>query len=59
MWIYANGNVCDFVHKRKSVCLSVYMKRIHVYLLLDLGCDGRRSSVIVYNAPGCLVEGVS
>ena len=40
---------CNFVQKCKSVCLSAYMKQFYVYLLFNMCCDTRRSSVIVCN----------
>ncbi len=49
-----NVSVCYFVHKNKFLCLSVYVKRFHVYLLFDPCCDSRRSSVIVCNEPSRL-----
>ncbi len=54
MWVNVNVSVCDLLHKCTSVCLSVYVKRFHVYLLFDPCCDFRRSSVIDSNEPSRL-----
>ncbi len=54
LWVNVNVRVCDPVHKIKSVCLSAYVKRFHVYLLFDPRCYSRRSSVIVCNEPSRL-----
>ena len=54
MGVNVNEAVCDFVHKCESVCLSAYVKQLHVYLLFNECCDTRHSSVIVCNEPSCL-----
>ncbi len=47
MWINASVSVCGLVRKYESVCLSLYVRRFHDYLLFDPCCEARRSSVPV------------
>lgn len=54
MWVNVIVIVCDFVYKYKSVCLSAFVKGIHVYLLLSKCCDTRRLCVVVSNKPSRL-----
>ena len=54
VFVYVNMIVCDFVHERKSVCLSACVEVFHVNLLFYLCCDAGSLCVIPCNEPSCL-----